>query len=203
MNKLGSCDVVVFLRHKVSLNFKGRRIFYQEMLCLSISILTLALRLMNDDHMMKLNSCRAFQNTIIMHPLDCRSELLMKCRHRKKFLLSCKWFRNKYVILNLQSFSQDVADNVSHPRRLDPIMELTTYSFVLYLQHGRHDVKCKPSIYNLLDINVVSLNLHAYISYIPCNEAHWYWNDLKFSVGGVISRNCHERRSFVIETGRW
>ena len=37
-------------------------------------------------------------------------------------------------------------DNVSHPRRLDPTMELIPYSFVLYLQHGRHDVKCKPSI---------------------------------------------------------
>ena len=27
MNKLGSRDVVVFLRHQVSLDFKGRRIF--------------------------------------------------------------------------------------------------------------------------------------------------------------------------------
>ena len=27
MNKLGSCDVVVFLRHQVSLDFKGQRIF--------------------------------------------------------------------------------------------------------------------------------------------------------------------------------
>ena len=26
---------------------------------------------------------------------------------------------------------------------------IITYSFVLYLQHGRHDVKCKPSIYDL------------------------------------------------------
>ena len=49
-------------------------------------------------------------------------------------------------ILSLQSISRDVANNVSHPRRLDPTMELITYSFVLYLQHGRHDVKCKPSI---------------------------------------------------------
>ena len=50
------------------------------------------------------------------------------------------------IILGLQSISQDVADNVSHPRQLDPTMELMTYSFVLYLQHGRHDAKCKPSI---------------------------------------------------------
>ena len=50
-------------------------------------------------------------------------------------------------ILDLQLISWDVADNVSHPRRLDPTLELITYIFlVLYLQHGRHDVKCKPSI---------------------------------------------------------
>ena len=48
--------------------------------------------------------------------------------------------------LSLQSISGDVADNVSHLCRLDMTMELITYSFVLYLQHGRHDVKCKPSI---------------------------------------------------------
>ena len=52
----------------------------------------------------------------------------------------------------LQSFSRDVADNVSHPRRLDPTMELITYSFVLYLQHSRHDVKRKPSVGRLLII---------------------------------------------------
>ena len=50
-------------------------------------------------------------------------------------------------ILSLRSVFQDVADNVSHPRRLDATMELITYSFVLYLQYGHHDVKCKPSIY--------------------------------------------------------
>ena len=53
---------------------------------------------------------------------------------------------SELAILGLQSISRDMADNVSHPRRLDPTMELITYSFVLYLQHGRHDVKCKPSI---------------------------------------------------------
>ena len=47
--------------------------------------------------------------------------------------------------LGLQSISRDVAHNASHPRRLDPTMELIKYSFVLYLQHGRHDVQCKPS----------------------------------------------------------
>ena len=57
--------------------------------------------------------------------------------------LECNIF---IAILGLQSTSRDVTDNVSHPRRLDPTMKLITYSFVLYLQHGRHDVKCKPSI---------------------------------------------------------
>ena len=49
-------------------------------------------------------------------------------------------------ILGSQSIFRDVAHNASHPRRLDPTMELIKYSFVLYLQHGRHDIKCKPSI---------------------------------------------------------
>ena len=53
----------------------------------------------------------------------------------------------KFGILGLQSISRDVADN-DNPRRLDPTMELITYSFVLHLQHGRYDVKCKPSIAN-------------------------------------------------------
>ena len=36
---------------------------------------------------------------------------------------------------------------------MDPTEELITYSFVMYLQHDCHDVKCKPSniqIYNIL-----------------------------------------------------
>ena len=36
------------------------------------------------------------------------------------------------TILGLQSISRDAEDNGSHPRRLDPIMELIAYSFVLY-----------------------------------------------------------------------
>ena len=39
------------------------------------------------------------------------------------------------AILGLQSISRDPADNVSHPRWLEPIMKLTAYSFVIYLQH--------------------------------------------------------------------
>ena len=50
-----------------------------------------------------------------------------------------------YAVLDLQPISRDVTDNVSHPRQLDPTIELITYSIVLSLQHGRHDVKCKPS----------------------------------------------------------
>ena len=54
----------------------------------------------------------------------------------------------KYIIaiLGLQSISPDAENNGSHPRRLDPTMELITYSFVLHLQHGRRGVKCIPSI---------------------------------------------------------
>ena len=39
-------------------------------------------------------------------------------------------------ILSLQSISGDVADNVSHP-----------LIFVLYLQHGRHDVNAHHQLY--------------------------------------------------------
>ena len=53
---------------------------------------------------------------------------------------------NTAGILSLQPTSWDAANNVRHPRWLDPTMELTTYSFVLYPQHGHHNVKCKPSI---------------------------------------------------------
>ena len=77
-------------------------------------------------------------------------------------------------ILGLQSISQDVADNVSHPRQLDPTMELMTYSFVLYLQHGRHDAKCKPSI-SLRDIKSASrlecIQLSQYL-YIGVTERY-------------------------------
>ena len=44
--------------------------------------------------------------------------------------------------------------------------ELITYSFMLYLQHGRHDVICKPSIrkyfkYNDLYSEIYNLILSA------------------------------------------
>ena len=60
-----------------------------------------------------------------------------------------------------------MADNVSHPRRLDPTIELITYSFVLYLQHGRHDVKCKPSTVDELyidDLQIREVGERSYIS---------------------------------------
>ena len=56
---------------------------------------------------------------------------------QSQLLMPIFWF-----VINLS----DVADNVSHPHRLDLTLELITYSLVLPLQHGRHDVKCKPSI---------------------------------------------------------
>ena len=64
-----------------------------------------------------------------------------------RYVTHLEWRHNTLSsILGLQSISRDAADNVSHPRRLDPTMEVITYSFVLYLQHGRHDVICKPSM---------------------------------------------------------
>ena len=51
---------------------------------------------------------------------------------------------------------KDAADNDSHPRRLDPTMELITYSFVLYLQHGRRDV-----IINANHEYTISFRLHV------------------------------------------
>ena len=59
------------------------------------------------------------------------------------------------LILGLQSFSRDAEDNGSYRRRLDSTMELITYSFVLYLQHGRHDVKCKHQYCYILIIYCV------------------------------------------------
>ena len=52
-----------------------------------------------------------------------------------------KSFSYSWFAINLSGCSGQC-----HPRRLDPTKELITYSFVLYLQHGRHGVKCKPSI---------------------------------------------------------
>ena len=76
-----------------------------------------------------------------MHPL--RSNLITLLgrknvskdkREIRKFLITINvaglWVFSE-PILGLQSISWDVTDNVRHPRRLDPTMELTTYSFVL------------------------------------------------------------------------
>ena len=40
---------------------------------------------------------------------------------------------------------------------MDPTMEIITYSFVLYLQHGRYDVKCKPSIATSFVMNSLTI----------------------------------------------
>ena len=77
---------------------------------------------------------RLFGNLII--------RTIVECKEMCKELL-------RRTILGLQSISWNAADNVCQPRRLDPTMELITYSFVLYLQHGCYDVICKLSIPNL------------------------------------------------------
>ena len=61
--------------------------------------------------------------------------------------LKRKSIKELVFLISLQSISGDVADNVSHPRRLDPTIELITYSFVLYLPHGRHNVKMRTINY--------------------------------------------------------
>ena len=63
-------------------------------------------------------------------------------KNKSEFIIS----QAANAILGLQSISRDAAENVSHLGRLDLIMELITYSFVLYLQHGRHGVISKLSI---------------------------------------------------------
>ena len=58
------------------------------------------------------------------------------------------------AILSLQSISRDVVDNVSHPRRLDPTMELITYSFVLYLQNGATMSNTNHQWYGLAQLKI-------------------------------------------------
>ena len=85
------------------------------------------------------------------------------------------WTAQSFSILGLQSISWDVADNVSCPRRLDPTMGLMTYSFVLSLRHGRHDVKCKPSIRQIRYYDVLwATRKHV----IPCYWSLFYSRNL-------------------------
>ena len=100
----------------------------------------------------------SFLHVMITNPIENQSDFsTLRFRRRPTpgratLSLSALW---RYIydviqlftpILGLQSISRDVAVNVSHPRRLDPTVELITYSFVLYLQHSHHDVECKPSM---------------------------------------------------------
>ena len=84
------------------------------------------------------------EKIVLHHLIFYLSRLVSVYWFQTQFYHNCKY---KASILGLQSISRDVAHNARHPRRLDPTMELIKYSFVLYLQHGRHDVKCKPSIW--------------------------------------------------------
>ena len=76
-------------------------------------------------------------SVFLEHPVQSISKNFTLCLFNLNYL---------QAILSLQSISGDVADYVNHLRWLDPTMELITYAIVLYLQHSRHDVKCKPSI---------------------------------------------------------
>ena len=58
-------------------------------------------------------------------------------------LINCA-IKNSWFAINLSG----CGTQCQPPRRLDPTMERIKYSFVLYLQHGRNNVKCKPSIQN-------------------------------------------------------
>ena len=59
--------------------------------------------------------------------------------NNRKILIYSVNILGHLVILGLQSICLNVADKVSHPRRLDSTMELITF-FVLWLQHGCHDL---------------------------------------------------------------
>ena len=96
----------------------------------------------------------------------------------------------------LQSIAQDVSDNVSHPCRLDPTMEVITYSFVLYLQRGCHEVICKPSIVlivqflisvlpsqNIILVNFTNENLQSLITFSSVIQVVSTKNSSNFSSG--------------------
>ena len=92
-----------------------------------------------------------------------------------------------YTILGWQSISRDAENNGSHPRRLDPTMELITYSFVLYLQNGRRDVKCKPSILgNESDVKAATVILFTYEIFWPTFWFLHLWCELSFKSGDLF-----------------
>ena len=72
----------------------------------------------------RLHDCEMTNNSELPEEIDCSMYLLNLvfdakynlCKS-KVLLVGCS-----HTILSLQSISRDVADNVSHPRRLDPTM---------------------------------------------------------------------------------
>ena len=79
-------------------------------------------------------------------------EIFIQRSYDDQGLMHCVEWSVAYSFLNILEFlvcNQSIricGTQCQHPRRLDPTMELIKYSLVLHLQHGRHDVKCKPSI---------------------------------------------------------
>ena len=73
--------------------------------------------------------------------------------------LKRKSIKELVFLISFQAISGDVADNVNHSRGLDPTVELITYSFVLYLPHGRHNVQCKPLITVLKVLSLYAIKI--------------------------------------------
>ena len=89
-----------------------------------------------------------------------------------------------------------MADNVGHPRWLDSTMELITYSFVLYLQHGRHHVMRKPSIQFTATCGcltkVIFHHIDNYDIHVSLSAAHKY---LKFTCEDIDNVNPNREKS--------
>ena len=89
-----------------------------------------------------------------------------------------------HTIFGFQSISRDVADNVSPPYQLDPTMEIITFSFVLYLQHDRHDAKCKP----LTPYYTMTMQYHA----TTCHKISYH--TIPYLLNSIISTFGNRRK---------
>ena len=88
-----------------------------------------------------------------------------------------------------------MADNVSPPYQLDPTMEIITFSFVLYLQHDRHDVKCKP----LIPYYTMTMQYHATTCHkISCHTIPYLLNSIISTFGNRRKKlNSHLSKKYV------